>query len=79
MQESEIYARLSKIFLNIFDEEISLSPDTTAQDVDGWDSFTHINLILAIESAFGVKFKSSDLDQMHSVGDIVDFIQQTSK
>jgi acyl carrier protein len=76
MQEHEIYSRLTKIFGDIFDRDVILTKQTSAQDVDGWDSFAHINLTLAIESEFGVKFKTSDLEQMNSVGDLANFIEQ---
>ena len=74
LDEEAVYARLSKIFDAIFDAEIFLTPETMAQDVEGWDSFAHINLILAIESKFGVRFRTSDVEQMKSVGDLASFI-----
>jgi acyl carrier protein len=74
LQEREVYARLAGIFQEIFDGDIALSPGTTAQDVEGWDSFAHINLVLAVESEFGVRFSSSDVERMVSVGDMVAFI-----
>ncbi len=76
MQEAEVYLKLKKIFHDAFDQDVELKPDTTAQDVDGWDSFAHINLILAIELEFGIRFTTSDVERMHSVGDLVTFIQQ---
>lgn len=72
--EPEIYARLSRVFREIFDDEITIGPRTTAQDVEGWDSFAHINLVLAAESEFGVRFTSSDVERMLSVGDLVSCI-----
>ncbi len=74
LDEEAVYARLSTIFDEIFDAEIDLTPGTTAQDVEGWDSFAHINLILTIESKFGVRFKTSDVERMRSVGDLASFI-----
>jgi acyl carrier protein len=76
MDKSEIYFRLARLFRDIFDQEVVLTPETAAQDVEGWDSFAHINLTLAIESEFGVKFATSDLEQAHNVGDLVAFIEQ---
>jgi len=76
MQEAEVYLKLRKIFLDAFDQDIDLKSTTTAQDVDGWDSFAHINLILAIEQEFRIRFTTADVEQMHSVGDLVAFIQQ---
>ena len=76
MQQSEIYSRLTKIFRNVFDLDLELMPELEARDVDGWDSFAHIKIALAIETEFGVKFKASDLENMLSVGDLVTFIER---
>ncbi len=78
MQQSEVYARMTRIFRDIFDRDVPLTEKTAARDVDGWDSFAQINLTLAIESEFGVKFTTSDLEHMHSVGDLVAFVEQHS-
>jgi acyl carrier protein len=78
MQQPEIYSRLTKIFRDIFDRDVALTPETGAPDVEGWDSFAHVHLTLAIESEFGVKFKTSELDEMHSVGDLATFIQRNT-
>ena len=64
----------SSVFIR--SQERRIPTDTTAQDVDGWDSFTRVNLILAIELEFGIRFTTSDVERMHSVGDLVTFIQQ---
>lgn len=75
MQKQQIFQQLSEIFAGIFDDEnIHLTPETTASDVEGWDSFNHINLIVAIESRFGIKFKTAELDSLHNVGELVDAI-----
>lgn len=79
MQESEIYSRLTKIFRDTFDRDVVLAPEIGAPDVEGWDSFAHIHLTLAIESEFGVKFKTSDLERMQRVGDLATFIEQNAR
>jgi acyl carrier protein len=76
MQETEIYGKLTKIFRDTFDQEIHLTPQTTAANVDGWDSFAHINLILAIEAEFRIRFTSAAVERIQNVGDIVTLIQQ---
>ncbi len=64
--------RLTHIFRTVFDdEEISLSPEMTADDVEGWDSLSHVNLILAVESEFGIRFSSRELLTFRNVGDLV--------
>jgi acyl carrier protein len=76
MQQQDIYAQLTTIFRDLFDDDaIVLSPGLTASDVPEWDSFNHINLIVSVESRFGVKFQTAELESMHTVGHLVDLIQ----
>jgi acyl carrier protein len=76
MDEPEIYQRLTKIFQDMFDEDsIELTPQLSADDVDGWDSLTHIRLILTIEKAFKVKFSTSEIGKLENVGDLVALFQ----
>lgn len=72
--ESEVYARLTNIFRDTFDEDVSLTPRTTAQDMVGWDSFAHFRLVLAIETEFKIRFSSSEMERMLSVGGMVALI-----
>ena len=77
MQESEIYQRLTKIFHNVLDDDsIVLTPELTANDVQEWDSFNHINLIVAIEQAFKIKFQTAELESMKNVGHLVSLIEK---
>jgi acyl carrier protein len=76
MQQHDIYAQLTTIFHDLFDDDsIELNPGLTAADVPEWDSFNHINLIVAIESRFGIKFQTAELESMHTVGHLADIIQ----
>ena len=76
MDESDIYGRLTEIFEDVFDEDsIAVTPSLTAKDVDGWDSLTHIRLLLTVEKAFKVKFSTSEIGKLESVGDLVKLIQ----
>lgn len=76
MDKPQIYARLVEIFEDVFDEDsIKLTPDLSAKDVDGWDSLTHIRLILSIERAFKIKFSTSEISQLENVGDLVAVIE----
>jgi acyl carrier protein len=62
---------LVKIFREVFDdEEINLSDETTASDIDGWDSLSHVNLILVIEKKFNIKFATKELLTFENVGDL---------
>ena len=72
MDEPQIYARLAEIFNDVFDEDvIAVTPELSAKDVDGWDSLTHIRLILTIEKAFKIKFSTSEIGKLENVGDLV--------
>ena len=76
MQQQDIYAQLTTIFHDLFDDEsIVLNPGLTASDVPEWDSFNHINLIVAVESKFGIKFQTAELESMLTVGHLADLIQ----
>jgi acyl carrier protein len=62
-------AELQDVFHEVFgDEEIVLADSTTADDIDGWDSVMHINLIIAIEKHFGVKFAAAEISNMKNEG-----------
>jgi acyl carrier protein len=76
MDEAQIYSRLREICEDVFDEDfIELTPQLTAKDVDGWDSVTHIRLILTVEKAFKMKFSTSEIGKLENVGDLVQLIR----
>ena len=77
MQQEEIYAGLTPIFHDLFeDDALVLSPTLTAADVPEWDSFNHINLIVAVESRFRIKFLTAELESMQTVGQLAEVIQR---
>jgi acyl carrier protein len=79
MDEAQIYSRLTEIFEDVFDEDsIKITPELSAKDVDGWDSLTHIRLILTIEKAFKIKFSTSEIGRLENVGDLVSLIKAHS-
>jgi acyl carrier protein len=76
MDEPQIYARLTEVFQDVFDEDsIQLTSELSAKDVDGWDSLAHIRLILTIEKAFKIKFSTSEIGKLENVGDLVTMIK----
>lgn len=80
MEVRTIYMELNKIFSDIFDENIRLTPETTAKDIEDWDSLEHINIIRAVENRFGMKFKMGEISTMKNVGEMVSIIaQRTTK
>jgi acyl carrier protein len=76
MQQQDIYTQLTGIFHDLFDDDtLVLNPGLTAADVPEWDSFNHINLIVAIEARFGIKFQTAELESMQTVGHLADLVQ----
>jgi acyl carrier protein len=72
-----IYGGLNEIFRDIFgDEALGLGPQTTAEDIAEWDSFNHINIIVAVESRFGVKFSTIEVEALKNVGDMAALIER---
>ncbi|AUN33979.1 acyl carrier protein (plasmid) [Niveispirillum cyanobacteriorum] len=72
-----MYSRVRNIFADLFlVDDITLDDSTAADQVEGWDSLTHINLIIAVESAFGFKFDLGELEKFKAVGDLVDAIER---
>jgi len=77
MQEPEIYERLAQIFRDVFDDDsIVLTPETTAEDIAEWDSFNHMNITVACEPVFGIRFKAAELEELRNVGELVQIIKQ---
>lgn len=72
----DIQERLTKVFRAVFDNEsITLTPDLTADDVDEWDSLSHINLMLAIELEFGIEFSQSEIQNFSNVGELLECVK----
>jgi acyl carrier protein len=80
MEETKIYEQLGAIFHNVFDDDsIRLTPALSAKDVDGWDSLTHIRLILTVEKAFKVRFSTVEVGKLQNVGDLVGLIKSRAQ
>ena len=75
MDREEIYKRLNEVFREDFDrDDISLNDETTAADVEGWDSLSHINLMDAVEEEFDIRLDMKTVVKMKNVGEMVDCI-----
>jgi len=75
MTRQEVFEKLDAIFQDEFDDEaIHVTEDTTADDIEEWDSFAQIGLIVAIESKFSMKFTMQEVTGMKNVGEMVDII-----
>lgn len=75
MTRNEIYEKLNAVFSDVFDEDIRVTGETTAADIEDWDSLTHITLISEVEDAFDIKLSMKDVLGMRNVGEMVDIIQ----
>lgn len=75
MSREEVYEALSEVFQDVFDDEdIRVSDATTAADIEDWDSLEHINLIVAVEKKFNIKFNMGEVNTFKNVGEMVDII-----
>ena len=76
MTETEILSALNQVFRDVFDDDnITVTTKTTADDIEGWDSQAHVNLIVAAEVRFGVRFRTAELESLHDVGEFARLIQ----
>lgn len=77
MDRESVRQKLNPIFQDIFDDEsLEVSDGMTAADVDGWDSLSHINLIVAVEKAFQIKLTTAEVRGLNNVGDFVSLIEK---
>ncbi len=75
----EIYERLNEVFRDFFDDEdIELDEETTADDIDDWDSLNHITLMAAVEDEFGIRFTMGEVSGMKNVGEMAQIIKERS-
>lgn len=80
MTREEVYVKLNEVFQDVFDdEEITVHDSTTADDIEDWDSLEHINLVVAVEKCFGIKFSMGEVTGMKNVGAMVDIILERSR
>lgn len=75
MTHEEIMAKLNEIFQDVFDDDsLVITDQTTANDIDDWDSLEHINLIEAVEKEFGMKFRMQEVSSMKNVGEMAEIV-----
>jgi len=73
----DIHQRLTSVFRDVFDDgSLTLRPDLTADEVENWDSLTHIDMITAVEHEFAIRFTTGDVSSMKNVGDLIALIQK---
>lgn len=77
MDYNEIVKQVNDIFIDVLDnDKITLEPSTTAKDIEEWDSLTHIQLIVAVEQQFKIRFSSTQLNNWKTVGDMCAAIER---
>ncbi len=75
MERADIVTKLTEVFRKVFNNgTLELRNDLTANQVDNWDSLTHMILISEIETQFNVKFRLKELNKMRNVGDMIDLL-----
>ncbi|HEY2359035.1 MAG TPA: acyl carrier protein [Phenylobacterium sp.] len=71
-----ILESLREIMIDVFDlDDLVLTPATTADDIEEWDSLSHVRLVVAVERKFGFKFTNSEIESLKTVGDLVNLIR----
>lgn len=77
MERLTIFEKLNEIFIDVLDlDEVELTDATNANDIEEWDSLSHIQLIVAIEKSFGIKFTSLEIMKWKNVGEMVNSIEE---
>lgn len=80
MDTREIFERLDRVFQDVFDDDtIHVTPKTTADDIEDWDSLEHITLISAVEREFRMKFKMGEISSMKNVDEMASIIAARAK
>jgi len=72
---TDLYEQLTSIFREVFDEDVVVTPELTANDVENWDSLSHVRLMVAIEEHFKIHFSSGEITSFKKVGDLVASIE----
>lgn len=76
----EIFERLNNVFRDFFDDEdIELEPETTADDIEDWDSLNHITLMTAVENEFGIRLSMGEVSGLKNVGELAETIAKKVK
>ncbi len=75
MNKDEIIEKLNTVFCEVFDDDtIRITENTTADDIEDWDSLEHINLLVAVEETFQIKFSMQEVAHLQNVGEMINLI-----
>jgi acyl carrier protein len=76
MDKAEIWKLATNVFRETLDvDDLVLTPQLTARDVEGWDSLNHILLVVAVEQRFGIRFNTGEIDGLENVGQFIELIE----
>jgi acyl carrier protein len=76
MESEAIYRQLTTILRDVFDDEALVAkPGLTADDIEEWDSLSHLRLIMTVQKGFGVKFSAAEVGRLHNIGDLAQLIE----
>lgn len=77
MNRTEILEKVGRSIASVLDQpDLVVTMRTTAEDIEGWDSFNHINIVVAIEDQFGIQFNTAEVEQLRAVGEFVKLIEE---
>ena len=77
MEKAEILSKVRDTIADVLDlPELTVTMQTTAENVEGWDSFNHINIVVAIEREFGIKVHTAEIEELRNVGELVELIDK---
>ncbi|MAF95811.1 MAG: acyl carrier protein [Rhodospirillaceae bacterium] len=75
--DTDIYSDLTEIFRQIFDrDDVTVGPETSAEDIAEWDSFNNINIVVATEERFGIRFNTAEVEAMQNAGDLARLVAE---
>ena len=77
MTQADIFVRLQVLFRDLFDDDsIVLTPETTARDVERWDSLSHVDMMVMVEETFDIRFSTREVTSLANVGQLVQAIER---
>jgi acyl carrier protein len=77
VEQAEILSKVRDIIADVLDlPDLTVTPATTAEEVEGWDSFNHINIVVAVESKFGIKIHTAEVEELRNVGELVELVEK---
>ncbi len=71
-----MFSKIQKVFDEVFLETVVVTPELTADDVEEWDSLSHVSLVLAIEQEFGIRFRVGEVEGTKNIGDLAALIEK---